>query len=206
MGRRGQPRTSTGSAASSRRAPRTRCRRSSPRCRSRPGACMHSSTLYLIEQQVELAEQIAELSGIPDAKVFFTLERHRGERDGAAAGDHRAPLQPGARAAQQLPRPLVRGDRAHRQPRLARLAALADQRQLGARRLPVPQPVARRSTPTSTSSSASPTCESVLADQLERRRRVHDLRADPGRRRLRHAAGRPLRRLQGRARRARHPA
>lgn len=33
---------------------------------------MHSSTLYLIEQQVELAEQIAELSGIPDAKVFFT--------------------------------------------------------------------------------------------------------------------------------------
>ena len=33
---------------------------------------MHSSTLYLIEQQVELAEQVAELSGIPDAKVFFT--------------------------------------------------------------------------------------------------------------------------------------
>ncbi len=33
---------------------------------------MHCSTLYLVEQQVELAEQIAELSGIPDAKVFFT--------------------------------------------------------------------------------------------------------------------------------------
>ncbi|MCW2927531.1 MAG: aminotransferase [Thermoleophilia bacterium] len=33
---------------------------------------LHSSTLYLIEQQVELAEQVAELSGIPDAKVFFT--------------------------------------------------------------------------------------------------------------------------------------
>src|SRR5688500_10532406 len=33
---------------------------------------LHSSTLYLIEQQVELAEEIAELSGIPDAKVFFT--------------------------------------------------------------------------------------------------------------------------------------
>lgn len=33
---------------------------------------MHSSTLYLIEAQVELAELIAELSGIPDAKVFFT--------------------------------------------------------------------------------------------------------------------------------------
>ncbi len=33
---------------------------------------LHSSTVYLIENQIELAEQIAELSGIPDAKVFFT--------------------------------------------------------------------------------------------------------------------------------------
>lgn len=33
---------------------------------------LHSSTLYLIDAQVELAEKIAELSGIPDAKVFFT--------------------------------------------------------------------------------------------------------------------------------------
>ncbi|OLR95002.1 aspartate aminotransferase family protein [Actinokineospora bangkokensis] len=33
---------------------------------------LHTSTLYLIRQQVELAERIAELSGIPDAKVFFT--------------------------------------------------------------------------------------------------------------------------------------
>jgi 4-aminobutyrate aminotransferase len=33
---------------------------------------VHTSTLYLIREQVELAEQIAELSGIPDAKVFFT--------------------------------------------------------------------------------------------------------------------------------------
>ncbi|MEV6599620.1 aspartate aminotransferase family protein [Actinoplanes sp. NPDC051346] len=33
---------------------------------------VHSSTLYLIRQQVELAEKIAELSGIPDARVFFT--------------------------------------------------------------------------------------------------------------------------------------
>jgi 4-aminobutyrate aminotransferase len=32
----------------------------------------HTSTLYLIRRQVELAERIAELSGIPDAKVFFT--------------------------------------------------------------------------------------------------------------------------------------
>jgi 4-aminobutyrate aminotransferase len=32
---------------------------------------VHSSTLYLIRQQVELAEKIARLSGIPDARVFF---------------------------------------------------------------------------------------------------------------------------------------
>ncbi|MGV9297772.1 aspartate aminotransferase family protein [Amycolatopsis sp. NPDC003676] len=33
---------------------------------------LHTSTLYLIRSQVELAERIAERSGIPDAKVFFT--------------------------------------------------------------------------------------------------------------------------------------
>ena len=33
---------------------------------------LHTSTLYLIRSQIELAEQIARLSGIPDAKVFFT--------------------------------------------------------------------------------------------------------------------------------------
>jgi len=33
---------------------------------------VHTSTLYLIRSQVELAEKIAKLSGIKDAKVFFT--------------------------------------------------------------------------------------------------------------------------------------
>jgi 4-aminobutyrate aminotransferase len=33
---------------------------------------VHSSTLYLIRSQVELAEKIARVSGIPDARVFFT--------------------------------------------------------------------------------------------------------------------------------------
>ncbi|MGB8359874.1 MAG: aspartate aminotransferase family protein [Acidimicrobiia bacterium] len=33
---------------------------------------LHTSTLYLIESQIELAEKIAGLSGIPEAKVFFT--------------------------------------------------------------------------------------------------------------------------------------
>jgi len=33
---------------------------------------VHTSTLYLIRNQIELAEKISKLSGIPDAKVFFT--------------------------------------------------------------------------------------------------------------------------------------
>jgi 4-aminobutyrate aminotransferase len=33
---------------------------------------VHSSTQYLIRHQVELAEKIARVSGIPDARVFFT--------------------------------------------------------------------------------------------------------------------------------------
>ena len=36
------------------------------------GKILHSSTLYLSEQAIELAETIAELSGIPDARVFLT--------------------------------------------------------------------------------------------------------------------------------------
>ncbi|HEY5832539.1 aspartate aminotransferase family protein [Streptomyces sp.] len=36
------------------------------------GKILHSSTLYLSSQAVELAERIAVLSGIPDARVFFT--------------------------------------------------------------------------------------------------------------------------------------
>lgn len=39
--------------------------------RDQAGKVIHSSTLYLIESQIELAEKVAELSGIDDAKVFF---------------------------------------------------------------------------------------------------------------------------------------
>ena len=38
----------------------------------RPERILHTSTLYLIPQQVELAERIASLVPIPDAQVFFT--------------------------------------------------------------------------------------------------------------------------------------
>ncbi|QTV80901.1 aspartate aminotransferase family protein [Microbacterium sp. NIBRBAC000506063] len=39
--------------------------------RSQARKLLHSSTLYLIRQQVELAEKIAKHSRIPDARVFF---------------------------------------------------------------------------------------------------------------------------------------
>jgi 4-aminobutyrate aminotransferase len=39
--------------------------------RDQAGRMLHSSTLYLIRPMVELAERIAGLSTIPDAKVFF---------------------------------------------------------------------------------------------------------------------------------------
>jgi 4-aminobutyrate aminotransferase len=40
--------------------------------REQAGRILHSSTLYLIESQIELAERIRDLAPIPDAKVFFT--------------------------------------------------------------------------------------------------------------------------------------
>lgn len=36
------------------------------------GRILHTSTLYLSRPMVELAERVADLSGIPDARVFFT--------------------------------------------------------------------------------------------------------------------------------------
>ncbi|MEU2280572.1 aspartate aminotransferase family protein [Streptomyces sp. NPDC013178] len=36
------------------------------------GRLLHSSTLYLNRPMVELAERVAQVSGIPDARVFFT--------------------------------------------------------------------------------------------------------------------------------------
>ena len=41
------------------------------------GRIIHSSTLYLNRPMVELAERIATLSGIPDARVFFTTSGPR---------------------------------------------------------------------------------------------------------------------------------
>jgi 4-aminobutyrate aminotransferase len=39
--------------------------------REQAGKMVHTSTLYLVEPMIELAERVGALSGIPDAKVFF---------------------------------------------------------------------------------------------------------------------------------------
>src|ERR1700760_881404 len=56
---------------------------------------VHTSTLYLIRNQVELAEKIARLSGIPDAKVFFT-------NSGTEANETALLLATAARGADQV--------------------------------------------------------------------------------------------------------
>jgi 4-aminobutyrate aminotransferase len=56
---------------------------------------VHTSTLYLIRSQVELAEKIARLSGIPDAKVFFT-------NSGTEANETALLLATAARGADQV--------------------------------------------------------------------------------------------------------
>jgi 4-aminobutyrate aminotransferase len=56
---------------------------------------VHTSTLYLIRAQVELAEKIARLSAIPDAKVFFT-------NSGSEANEAALAAALGARKANQV--------------------------------------------------------------------------------------------------------
>jgi 4-aminobutyrate aminotransferase len=56
---------------------------------------LHTSTLYLSEPMVELAEEVAALSGIPDAKVFFTPS-------GTAANDAALMLSTAIRGSNQV--------------------------------------------------------------------------------------------------------
>ncbi|GAA1245765.1 aspartate aminotransferase family protein [Kitasatospora nipponensis] len=59
------------------------------------GRILHTSTLYLSRQMIELAEQVAQLSGIPDAKVFFTTS-------GTEANDTALLLATGYRRSNQV--------------------------------------------------------------------------------------------------------
>src|ERR1041384_5961302 len=56
---------------------------------------VHTSTLYLLRGQIELAEKIARLSGIEDAKVFFT-------NSGTEANEAALLLAPYARKTDQV--------------------------------------------------------------------------------------------------------
>jgi 4-aminobutyrate aminotransferase len=59
------------------------------------GRIIHSSTLYLNRPMVELAERVATLSGIPDARVFFTTS-------GTEANDTALLLATGHRRSNQI--------------------------------------------------------------------------------------------------------
>ena len=77
---------------------------------------VHTSTLYLIRNQVELAEKIAGLSGIADAKVYFT-------NSGTEANEVALLAALTARnadqvLAMQLPRTFLRRRRGNREPGL----------------------------------------------------------------------------------------
>jgi 4-aminobutyrate aminotransferase len=63
--------------------------------RSQASKMLHTSTLYLIRPMVALAERISELSGIPDAKVFFVSS-------GSEANDTALMLCAAARSSNQV--------------------------------------------------------------------------------------------------------
>ena len=100
---------------------------------------LHTSTLYLIESQIELAEKIAGLSGIPDAKVFFT-------NSGTEANDAALMLATTYKksnqvlAIRELSREVALRDRGHRAEGLVRDEFLAIPGHLCPRRVQAPQP------------------------------------------------------------------
>jgi len=63
--------------------------------REQAGKMLHTSTVYLIRPMIDLAERIAGLSGIPDAKVFFV-------NSGTEAVDTALLLSCGARSSNQV--------------------------------------------------------------------------------------------------------
>ncbi len=167
---------------------------------------VHTSTLYLIRSQVELAEKLARLSGIKDAKVFFT-------NSGTEANETALMLATAARRSNQVlamrgsyhgrsfGAVAITGNLAWKSSPLAPFSVQylhGTDRYLpafaGLSRCRVHRGVHRR--------PAAP------ADRGDRAGRgVPDRRAGPGRRRVHHGAGRAARRVPrpaGRARRAVH--
>ena len=123
------------------------------------GRIIHSSTLYLNRPMVELAEQIATVSAIPDAKVFFTTSGTEANDAALLLASSTAALQPDPRAAQQLPRPVVLDGRDHGQPVVvARRRCRRSRRYYVHGGQPLPLAVRRAVATASSSPRASPTC------------------------------------------------
>ena len=80
---------------------------------SQAAKVMHTSTLYLSEPMIELAEQIAAISGIPDARVFFTTSGSEANDTAILLATKLSQVQPGTGHAQQLPRSFLHGSSDH---------------------------------------------------------------------------------------------
>ncbi len=157
---------------------------------------LHTSTLYLIENQIELAEKIAELSGIPDAKVFFT-------NSGTEANDAALMLATQYRKSNQ-----VLAMRGSYHGKSHSTVAITGQRNWSSTSL-YPFNVTYRARRVQAAQSLRPPSRCRIHRCLQsrprepagsrhrRRRCLHDRRADSGCRRLRHSPRRLLRRLQG---------
>ena len=160
--------------------------------REQAGRMIHTSTLYLIRQQVELAEMIADLSGIPDARVFFTTS-------GTEANEAALLVATSFRRSSQIVAVRnsyhgrsLRHDRHHREPGLVPVVADPVPGQLHAVRLPLPEPVpppGRRRLHRGL--HRGPARCDRHPDRGGHRR--PDRRAHPGRRRVRHPSRRLLR-------------
>ena len=127
------------------------------------GRIIHSSTLYLDRPMVELAERIAQLSGIPDARVFFTTS-------GTEANDTALLLATAHRRSNQIlaMRNSYHGRSFsavghHRQPRLVPDRPLAAPDAVRARRRPHPRARTPTSATPSSSRRASPTSKTCSA-------------------------------------------
>ena len=111
--------------------------------REQAGAMLHTSTLYLSAPMIELAERLQQLSGIPDAKVFFTTSGTEANEAALLAATVLPTQQPGARVAEQLPRPIVRHDRDHGEPFVVADEPVGTPGLVRPRRIPTAEPVPR---------------------------------------------------------------
>ena len=119
---------------------------------------VHTSTLYLIRGQVELAEKIAEAVRHRQRQGVLHQLRHRSQRDRAARRAHGAQGHRGSGHARELSRPVVRRRRGDRQRRLEDVGPQPVRHPLPARRGPAAGRLRAASATPTTSRPASTTC------------------------------------------------